>query len=86
MAIIEGLPIVGHKTETKLTAQALAQPSGKLVSQEIEDVRSWLRKTYGGHWGSLQMAAQDVREMEKKLLRNEREIERLEGNLARATR
>lgn len=77
---------MGHKIETKLTVRALAQPDGKLVSQEIKDIRDWLRQTYGGYWGTLERAARDVREMEKKLLKQEREIERLEGNIARVTR
>ena len=77
---------MGHKIETKLTARALAQPGIKLVSQEIEDTRDWLRQTYGGSWGTLMLAAKDVREMEKKLLKQAREIERLEGNIDRVTR
>ena len=77
---------MGHKTKTKRTALTTTLGGQRLVSQEITDIRDWLRKTYGGYWGTLQQAAADIRKMEKKLLKQTREIERLEGNLRRVTR
>ncbi len=48
-------------------------------------MRQWLMSTYGGQWGTLQIASQDVHEMEIKLLRCKQEIRSLKKEITELT-
>ncbi len=41
------------------------------ISQDIRDVREWLMVTYGGRWGSLQLAADGAEKMETEMAKLE---------------
>jgi hypothetical protein len=60
------------------------KPSPKvypLASEELREIREWLRATYGGYWGGLYSVAIQVEKMEKKLAAQEKKIRKLEARI-----